>query len=133
MSTIRRPQGAGKAARVRSPLVVRSKVWFEVGGRHVFGEGLARLLEGVASSGTLRKAALDGGMSYRYAWGLVRGLEKNLESRLVLSRPGGPDGGGTELTDEGRGLLALYRRVSAAARAAAARFRSERTRGGRIR
>lgn len=38
-------------------LAVRSKVWFVCDGEHVFGPGLARLLEGVERHGTLSAAA----------------------------------------------------------------------------
>jgi len=92
-------------------LAVRSKVWFVCDGEHVFGPGLARLLEGVERHGTLSAAARAEGMSYRHAWDDLRAAEERLGERMVLRRPGGAGGGQSRLSAEGRRLLAAFRRV----------------------
>jgi len=89
-----------------------SKVWFEMASSHVFGAGLARLLEDVENSGSLRKAARAADMSYRYAWGLVRRAENHLGCALVEKRAGGRGGGGSSLTTEGRRMVKVFRRLS---------------------
>ncbi|MBN2445873.1 MAG: hypothetical protein JXO22_04065, partial [Phycisphaerae bacterium] len=50
----------------------RVKLWIEEGGMHIFGAGLARLLEQIDRHGTLRGAAEAAHMSYRHAWGLLK-------------------------------------------------------------
>jgi molybdate transport repressor ModE-like protein len=49
-------------------------------------------------------------MSYRGLWGRLRAAEQRLGFRLIARRTGGAGGGGVELTEEGRALVALYRR-----------------------
>jgi len=87
---------------------VRSKVWFEVGGDHAFGNGVADLLENIARLGSLQEAAKATGMSYRYAWDLVRSVEDHLGRELLDRHAGGPNGGGSELSPEGRRLLDVF-------------------------
>jgi molybdate transport system regulatory protein len=95
----------------QSSLTVRSKVWFERDGERVFGAGLARLLEKVESQGTLTEAVAAAGMSYRYAWGMIRHAEQRLGLSLVHRQPGGRGGGGSSLTEEGRRLLEAYHAI----------------------
>lgn len=91
---------------------VRSKVWFTVGDMHVFGTGLAGLLHGVEKWGTLSRAAREVRMSYRYAWNLLRKVEKHLGEKLVLPRVGGVGGGHSTLSDEGRRLTSAFDRLN---------------------
>ncbi|MCK4871095.1 MAG: LysR family transcriptional regulator [Phycisphaerales bacterium] len=87
------------------------KLWFVVGDLHVFGSGLAQLLELADEHGTLRDAARDAEMSYRYAWDLLKTAEKHLGRTLLTLQPGGATGGQASLTDEGRRLLDVYRQL----------------------
>ena len=90
---------------------VRCKLWFVCGDVHLFGSGLAQLLELAARHGTLREAANITNMSYRHAWNLIKTAEKHLDRRLLLMHPGGATGGYAELTDHGRHFLHVYRRL----------------------
>jgi len=94
-----------------SGLAVRSKVWFEVEGMHIFGTGLARLLEGVERCGTLREAAQAAHISYRHAWDMIKTAEKHLGQQLILPHSGGIGGGQSALSAEGRHLLEVFRRI----------------------
>jgi len=89
----------------------RSKVWLDAGGVRVFGPGLARLLESIDRLGTLRGAADALGMSYRHAWNLIRVAEKRLGRELVVRQPGGANGGSSVISDDGRQMLSLFRRL----------------------
>lgn len=91
---------------------VRTKVWFEAGGKRVFGTGIARLLAAIDQFGTLTAAAKDVSMSYRYAWQLLRTAEAHLGSALVSRQTGGASGGGTALTDHGRHALAVFQQLN---------------------
>ena len=80
-------------------------------GRPVLGEGRAELLELIDETGSLSEAARGMGMSYRYAWGVVRKIDEAAGGPVVESTRGGSRGGRTSLTPLGRELLATFRRV----------------------
>lgn len=88
------------------------RLWFEVGGQHVFGKGLAQLLARVDKWGTLQKAAKAENMSYRYAWEMVRKAERHLGKTLLVRRVGGRGGGDSQLSPDGRLLLEAFRQLS---------------------
>lgn len=91
---------------------VRTKVWFEAGGKHIFGAGIADLLANVDQLGTLTAAAKAVHMSYRYAWQLLRTAETHLGRALVVRQAGGASGGGMALTAEGRRALDVFRTLN---------------------
>lgn len=91
-------------------LRVRSKVWLELDGVPVFGDGKADLLRRIEQYGTLRGAARMMSLSYRAAWGRLREMEKRMGVALVNRHPGGAHGGRAQLTDAGRELLRAYDR-----------------------
>ena len=97
--------------RRRPTLKPKSKVWLELAGRPVFGDGKARMLETIERAGSLTAAAGELGMSYRGLWGRLREMERRLGMTLVSRRTGGAGGGGAELTDDGapsNGSFALW-------------------------
>jgi len=91
---------------------VRTKIWFAEGGVHVFGAGLARLLEHIDRCGTLREATEAASMSYRHAWGLIKIAEKHCGKPLIDPHPGGAGGGRSSLSEYGRILLGKYQRIT---------------------
>lgn len=84
------------------------KLWFEVDGRYVFGEGVCGLLEKIEKERSLTAAARAVGMSYRYAWGLVKEVETHLGEPAVKTEKGGKYGGRTQLTETGRWLVRSF-------------------------
>jgi len=90
------------------------KVWLETDEGHVFGPGVYSLLRKVEETGTLKEAAQAIGMSYRYAWGLVKKAEEKLGQPLLKAHKGGrAGGGGAELTEVGRQFLEEFSRIEA--------------------
>jgi len=89
------------------------KVWLENDrGSYIFGEGTFRLLKKVQEMGTLSEAAKALGMSYRHAWGVIRGVESLIGEPLIETRKGGKaGGGGARLTEVGKGFLRDFSRV----------------------
>lgn len=69
------------------------------------------LLERIDASGSIRAAANALGMSYKAAWDAVESINNLAEQQLVERRVGGRNGGGAELTQNGRRLVAVYRRL----------------------
>jgi molybdate transport system regulatory protein len=84
------------------------------------GPGKVRLLEMVAETGSIRRAAVRMKMSYRKAWLLLKALKDTFGEALVETTTGGRAGGGARLTPLGRFVVDRYRRLEqAAARAGA--------------
>ena len=77
------------------------------------GPGKIDLLEAIGRTGSISAAGRELGMSYRRAWVLVDAVNKMFTRPLVTATTGGVQGGGAQLTDFGRGVVAAYRRVEA--------------------
>lgn len=92
-------------------LRVKSKVWLEADGRMIFSDGRLALLRAVARLGSLRQAALEAGMGYRAAWGLLKVTEEALGVPLLDVTIGGREGGGARLTPAARDLVRRFERV----------------------
>lgn len=75
------------------------------------GPGKVDLLEGIAETGSISAAGRRMRMSYMRAWTLVGVMNAMFREPLVLSSRGGAEHGGAELTETGREVLALYRRL----------------------
>jgi molybdate transport system regulatory protein len=99
----------------RSKPVAKFRMRVTAGDVIAVGPGKIALLEAIADTGSLTSAAKALDMSYRRAWLLLDELNKSLRKPAVDSAKGGQHGGGSELTDVGRNLVALYRRIDATA------------------
>lgn len=89
------------------------------------GPGKIRLLELIASEGSIRGAAIAMEMSYRQAWLLLHEVEAMMGSKVITPETGGAKGGGTTLTKVGRDVIGHYRALEAtAARKLAAELRA---------
>src|SRR6218665_1068346 len=85
------------------------------GDRIAIGPGKIDLLEALDETRSITAAAKALGMSYRRAWMLIDELNRALRSPAVATAVGGQHGGGSELTETGRQLIALYRGIEAQA------------------
>ena len=77
------------------------------------GPGKVELLEHIARTGSLRKAAAAMDMTYMRAWTLVQTMNHCFKKPLVVARRGGADGGRATVTETGKAAAALYRRMEA--------------------
>ena len=77
-------------------------------GMKFFGEGPLRLLRSVEKTGSLRAAAMEMEMAYSKAIKLLKQAEANLGFPLTIRSAGGKDGGGSQLTPEGKRWLRQY-------------------------
>jgi molybdate transport system regulatory protein len=81
-------------------------------GRNIaIGPGKAELLEHVQRAGSISEAARRMGMSYMRAWTLVKTMERSFKKPLVAVVRGGAKHGGAELTENGKRVLELYRKM----------------------
>ncbi|WP_239026963.1 winged helix-turn-helix domain-containing protein [Geomonas oryzisoli] len=92
-------------SRPESRLQVRSKIWLEIDGEPVFGQGRERLLRLVKATGSINAAAKEMGIPYRKAWTYIDAMEKRLGFALVTRLKGGAGGGASSLTPEALALL----------------------------
>ena len=91
------------------------KIWLETDEGYVFGPGVYSLLRKIGETGTLKGAAEALGMSYRFAWGLLKKAEERLGEPLVESHKGGRSGGGgVEITEVGFRFLKEFSEIERA-------------------
>lgn len=87
---------------------IKFKVWLAEEDEKLFGIGPCDILQRVAKTGSLRKAASEINMSYSQAWNLIDRLEKGLGFPLLIKQIGGKSGGGSQLTREAEQLVRAY-------------------------
>ncbi|TWH76648.1 molybdate transport system regulatory protein [Azomonas agilis] len=68
-----------------------------------------RLLELIDELGSINQAAKSVPLSYKAAWDAIDAMNNMSAQPLVVRVSGGRQGGGTQLTDYGRRLVAMYR------------------------
>jgi molybdate transport system regulatory protein len=92
-------------------LEVRSKIWLEIDGEPVFGEGREELLRLVRKTGSINAAAREMGIPYRRAWTYIDAMEKRLGFPVVARRKGGAGGGVSTLSPQAAALLDKFHRL----------------------
>ncbi len=89
-----------------------SKLWLETDDGYVFGPGVYNLLKTIQKTGTLKEASQQLGMSYRYAWGLIKKAEGKLGEPLIDASKGGRLGGGSSvITEIGAEFIQDFERI----------------------
>jgi len=85
------------------------KLWLEQDGQYVFGLGAYNILKSIHEAGTITEGAKALGMSYRYAWGVVKKIEITLGVKLLETYKGGNvGGGGARVTEPGLKLMEMF-------------------------
>jgi len=85
------------------------------------GPGKIALLEAIDKTGSITAAAKTLDMSYRRAWLLLDDLNRSMRIPAIDTAQGGVKGGGSVLTDAGREMIVLYRRIEQQAASACRR------------
>ena len=93
----------------RPELVLRGRLWIEIGESPALTEAGADLLEQIQACGSLSEAARRLRFSYRRAWLLTDAMNRLWSAPLVQTAIGGSNGGGTRVTEMGRQVLLAYR------------------------
>jgi molybdate transport system regulatory protein len=98
----------------KAKIDIRPRLRAIVGRNIALGPGKVQLLELLQKNGSITKAAREMKMSYMRAWTLIRMMNRCFKEPVVVSTHGGAHGGGgAELTDAGRKVLALYKKMDA--------------------
>jgi molybdate transport system regulatory protein len=108
----RKPKPRPRTQSARS-LAVSGGLWLDSKGRSFLGGKRIALLEAIAEHGSITHAAKAVSLSYKGAWDMVDAMNNLAEKPLVTRGAGGAHGGGTQLTDYGKQVIALYRQLEA--------------------
>lgn len=91
---------------------VNGSLWIETAnGTHFLGPGPIELLERIAATGSISKAAAEMGMSYKKSWVLINNLNANTSTPIVIPQAGGEKGGGSIVTEAGLALINYHREL----------------------
>ncbi len=88
---------------------LKARLLLEKDGTSFLGGKRVELLEAIETCGSINSAAKAVGMSYKGAWDVVDAMNNQSEKPLVVRSTGGRHGGGTQLTEHGRKIVALFR------------------------
>jgi molybdate transport system regulatory protein len=88
---------------------VNGSLWIEGDGQRFFGPGPMDLLELIAKTGSISKAAKEMGMSYKKAWEIVNRINGMAAEPFVITSVGGEDGGGSAISAGAKEMIAWYR------------------------
>ena len=91
---------------------IRSKVWLEIEGKTIMGEGRKEILEAIAQYGSMLDASRATGISYRRIRGAIKEMEHAVGRVLVDSRRGGKNGGSAALTPDAIELIRRFDQIS---------------------
>ena len=92
-------------------LTVEGALSLREAGRSLGGADRVALLEAVAQTGSMTRAAQLMGISYKTAWDRLHAMNNVSREPLVLRSVGGPGGGGTQLTPYAQQLVAAFREL----------------------
>ncbi|TLV00291.1 winged helix-turn-helix domain-containing protein [Dyadobacter luticola] len=92
---------------------VHFRHWVFIDDVKFFGPGRVELLERIAETGSIVQAAKAMGMSYKKAWAMVDHMNTHGQKPYVITHKGGQQGGGTELTETAKNVIAAYKRLDA--------------------
>lgn len=84
-------------------LKVHGRFWLTLDGTNFLGRGRVELLQRIADTGSISRAAQAMKMSYKAAWDAVDAINRAWGTPLVESKPAG-----SVLTDDARQLIAAY-------------------------
>lgn len=91
---------------------IKSRIWIESENHVLLGEGRVQLLKAIETEGSLSKAAKTLGLSYKKAWSLIDSVNKSAKKPVTINSTGGKGGGGAELTDYGKQLIAVFDEIN---------------------
>lgn len=98
----------------KETIEVRPRLRVMVGRNIALGPGKMELLELLEKTGSITQAAREMNMSYMRAWTLIRTMNRCFKEPIVITKHGGAHGGGgATLSETGREVLAIYKKMNA--------------------
>ena len=97
--------------KLKSKISYGIKFWLKFENKSILGAGWAKLLENIEKNkdGSLTQAAKECNYSYKYAWNILKRIEKRTGMSVVITGKGGSGGGGwVKLNNWGHYLLKTY-------------------------
>jgi molybdate transport system regulatory protein len=94
--------------RMNRKVEIRLRHWVFVNETKFFGPGRYELLEHIAQTGSISKAAAAMGLSYKKAWAMVDAMNTLGSAPYVVTQKGGSQGGGAVLTETGKRVMQAY-------------------------
>jgi len=91
---------------------IKSRIWIEIDGNVLLGEGRVRLLKAIEKTGSLSKAAKSINISYKKAWTLIDAVNKSAKKPVTETCIGGKGGGGATLTSYGKNLVKAFEDIN---------------------
>ncbi len=90
---------------------VQGRIWIKEQEKNFLGHGKIELLERIAKSGSISKAAKEMHMSYKAAWDSIDLMNKVSSKPLVIRTTGGKGGGNTQVTPKGMEAIRIFRQM----------------------
>ena len=87
------------------------KIRIQIKNDFYIGPGKILLLEKIGEKGSISKAAESIGLSYKKAWKLIDQLNRYSSKKLVYAKSGGKGVRGSQLTNEGRVFIKIFRNI----------------------
>ena len=87
------------------------KIRIQIKNEFYIGPGKILLLEKIGEKGSISKAAESIGLSYKKAWKLIDELNRYSSKKLVYAKSGGKGVRGSQLTNEGRVFIKIFRNI----------------------
>lgn len=85
------------------------KMWMEDStGTGILGDGKWQMLKLIEKKGSMKAACDELGYTYRRTWGNLKKIEDFFGFPLLEKHRGGTEGGNTQLTPEGKRLVAAF-------------------------
>ena len=104
-----------KIEKLKSKISYGIKFWLKFENKSILGTGWAKLLENIEKNkdGSLTQAAKECNYSYKYAWNILKRIEKRTGKSPVITSKGGIGGGGTvKLNSWGKYILDVFKNLS---------------------
>ena len=91
---------------------IKSRIWIEGKKGTFLAEGRIALMKQIIETGSISSAAKSMKMSYKKAWEIIDGMNKEAKEHLVVRVSGGKGGGGTKVTEEGLKAIIMFEKLN---------------------
>jgi molybdate transport system regulatory protein len=90
---------------LHKPFTINGQFWIDKGEECFLGPGRIELLNAIVKEGSINAAAKKLGISYQHAWKNIEQMNRLSPIPVIITKRGGRDGGGAELTGYGLKII----------------------------